>query len=234
MNKLVSIGAAAIVVMAPSTAAEATLSSPTDAHVVFDASGPAGLKIEGTTSDINVAEDSGNVVITVPLANLTTGISLRDHHMREKYLEVPKFPAAILTIPRVALKFPNPGEKVEADAQGTITLHGQSHPVAVHYDTKDDGSALAAHGVFRLNASRFGFSDDDRAASSFLGGGHRRWRRAVSLRGACEGLPVDDPTRLLGVHAVPHRPLRRRRRADGVRARAERSTSSNAVRRRGG
>src|SRR5580698_6245660 len=100
MNKLVSIGAVAIVVTAATTAAEATLSSPTDAHVVFDAAGPAGLKIEGTTSDLNVAEDSGNVVITVPLANLTTGISLRDHHMRDKYLEVPKFPAAVLTIPR--------------------------------------------------------------------------------------------------------------------------------------
>jgi len=150
MNKFISIGAPAIGVMAASTLARAALSSPTDARVVFDAAGPAGMKIEGTTSDLNVAEDSGNVVITVPLANLTTGISLRDHHMRDKYLEVPKFPAAVLTIPRAALKFPNPSEKVEADAQGTITLHGQSRPVSVHYDTKDDGSTLAA--MFRAQA----------------------------------------------------------------------------------
>jgi polyisoprenoid-binding protein YceI len=156
MNKLVSIGALAIGVTAATTAAEAALSSPTDARVVFDASGPAGMKIEGTTSDLNVAEDSGNVVITVSLANLTTGISLRDHHMKEKYLEVAKFPAATLTIPRAALKFPNPGEKVEADAQGTLTMHGQARPVAVHYDTKDDGSTLAAHGAFRVNMNDFG------------------------------------------------------------------------------
>jgi len=158
MNKFISIGAPAIGVMAASTLARAALSSPTDARVVFDAAGPAGMKIEGTTSDINVAEDSGNVVITVPLANLTTGISLRDHHMRDKYLEVPKFPAAVLTIPRAALKFPNPSEKVEADAQGTITLHGQSRPVSVHYDTKDDGSTLAAHGTFRVNMNDFGIT----------------------------------------------------------------------------
>jgi polyisoprenoid-binding protein YceI len=157
MNKLVLIGALAVA-MAASPAVQATLSSPTDARVVFDAAGPAGLKIEGTTSDLSVAEDNGNVVITVPLANLTTGIALRDHHMRDKYLEVPKFPSAILAIPRAVLKFGNPGEKVEGDAQGTITLHGQSRPITVHYDTKDDGSTLAAHGAFRLNMNDFGIT----------------------------------------------------------------------------
>jgi polyisoprenoid-binding protein YceI len=158
MNKLVSIGALAAGVMAASTAAEAMLSSPTDARVVFDAAGPAGMKIEGTTSDLGVTEDGGNIVISVPLANLTTGISLRDHHMRDKYLEVPKFPAATLTIPRVALKFPNPGEKLEADVQGMITLHGQSRSVSVHYDAKDDGSALATHGAFHVNMNDFGIT----------------------------------------------------------------------------
>jgi polyisoprenoid-binding protein YceI len=158
MNRFVSIGVVAIGLMAASASADATLSSPTDSKITFDAAGPAGLKIEGTTSDLNVAEDSGNVVITVPLANLTTGISLRDHHMKEKYLEVPKFPAATLTVPRAALKFPNPGEKAEGDVQATISLHGQSRPLVVHYDAQDAGSALAAHGTFRINMNDFGIT----------------------------------------------------------------------------
>jgi hypothetical protein len=75
-----------------SVAGFAALSSASDAHVSFQASGPAGMKIEGTTPDLTVADDGTNVVVTVPLGNLNTGIALRDHHMKEKYLEVPKFP----------------------------------------------------------------------------------------------------------------------------------------------
>src|SRR5579863_3203967 len=86
--------------------AHATLSGATDSHVSFAASGPAGMSIEGTTSELTVADQGDNIVITVPLANLTTGISLRDRHMRDKYLEVQKFPTATLTVARSALKLP--------------------------------------------------------------------------------------------------------------------------------
>src|ERR1700730_891725 len=80
-----------------STLAHAALSAPTDGHVSFQASGPAGMTIEGTTAVLGLADQGDNIVITVPLANLTTGITLRDRHMKEKYLEVPKYPSATLT-----------------------------------------------------------------------------------------------------------------------------------------
>src|SRR5208283_6245359 len=70
-----------------SAIAHAALSAPTDKHVGFVASGPAGMKIEGTTSDLDLADQGETIVITVPLANLSTGIGLRDRHMKEKYLE---------------------------------------------------------------------------------------------------------------------------------------------------
>ena len=74
------------------TAGHAALSSAKDAHVEFEAAGPAGMKIEGTTTDLNVSTTAGTSSSTVPLANLSTGIALRDQHMKEKYLEVPKYP----------------------------------------------------------------------------------------------------------------------------------------------
>ena len=43
----------------------------------------------GTTSDLTVKDDGKVVRITVPLANLTTKMSLRDKHMKEA-LEVDK------------------------------------------------------------------------------------------------------------------------------------------------
>ena len=150
---VVSIGVCTL-----SSAGYAALSSATDSKVSFEASGPAGMKIDGTTPDLAVTEDGGNVVVTVSLANLTTGIGLRDHHMREKYLEVPKYPVATLTIARSALTFPRGGEPVKADVPGTLQLHGQARPVTVHYDAKAAGNVLDAHGAFHVNMNEFGIT----------------------------------------------------------------------------
>jgi polyisoprenoid-binding protein YceI len=148
---LSSVGLASV-----SALGHAALSSATDSHVTFDALGPAGFKIQGTTTDLSVSEADGNVIVSVPLANLTTGISLRDHHMKEKYLEVPKFPAAVLTVAKSALKLPSAGGQVDADVPGSLALHGQTHPVSVHYSAKGDGTTNSAQGKFHLNMTEFG------------------------------------------------------------------------------
>src|SRR5580693_2415643 len=111
-NTVLCITAACAALAGLATEARAALSSASDSHVTFEGKGPAGFKVTGTTTDLSVAEGDGNVVITVPLANLNTGIDLRDHHMREKYLEVPKYPSAVLTIARSALRVPAGGERV--------------------------------------------------------------------------------------------------------------------------
>jgi polyisoprenoid-binding protein YceI len=140
-----------------SALAEAALSSATDKHVGFVASGPAGMKIEGATPDLDVAEQGENVVITVPLANLSTGIALRDRHMKEKYLEVQKYPSAMLSIGRGALRVPAGGDKVELEVPSTLSLHGQVRPVTVHYEAKrEGGTVVVSRGTFRINMNDFG------------------------------------------------------------------------------
>jgi len=156
-TRLWVIAVSSTVLMA-SAVGHAALSGPADPRVLFQCSGPAGLKIEGTTTELAVAEDGGNVSITVPLANLTTGIALRDRHMKEKYLEVQKFPAATLTMARSAIRFPRSGEPASADAPGTVTIHGQTRPVTVHYDAKSDGASLAVRGSFHINMNEFGIT----------------------------------------------------------------------------
>ncbi len=138
--------------------AHGALSSASASQVGFEAKGPAGFKIDGSTGDLTVSEIGGNVIVTVALGNLNTGIDLRDHHMKEKYLEVPKFPAAILAVPRSGLHMPGVGERIEADVQGALTLHGETRPVSVHYDAKSDGSATVAHGKFHINMNEFGIN----------------------------------------------------------------------------
>ena len=148
--------AASAILFGVSTAGHAALTSASETKVSFVATGPAGLSIEGTTPDLTASEQNGNLVVNVPLANLTTGIGLRDKHMKEKYLEVAKYPSAVLTIARSALKVPAAGAQVEADAPGTLQLHGQSKPVTVHYQAKGEGTGLPTHGKFRINMNDFG------------------------------------------------------------------------------
>jgi polyisoprenoid-binding protein YceI len=152
---IVALGLALFTVSATGNAA---FSSASDGHVTFDAAGPAGFKIEGKTSEVSVSEVNGNVVITVALAHLTTGIDLRDSHMRDKYLEVPKFPTAVLTVARTALQLPAAGAQVEADAPATLTLHGTTRPVTVHYSSKSDGASCQTSGKLHINMNEYGIT----------------------------------------------------------------------------
>jgi polyisoprenoid-binding protein YceI len=154
-RRTLGLAAALLTLTTFSVAGSAAVSGASDSRVGFEVAGPAGLKINGTTTELSATEDSGNVVISVPLGNLTTGISLRDQHMRDKYLEVAKYPAATLILARSALKVPSAGE---ADVPGTLKLHGQSRPVTVHYDTKSDGAAVSTHGRFHINMNDFGIT----------------------------------------------------------------------------
>jgi polyisoprenoid-binding protein YceI len=147
---------AAAMLGAPSNAAgDASMGPATEARVTFVASGPAGLKIEGTTPDLRVSSTDASVVVTVPLANLSTGISLRDRHMKERYLEVGKFPETTLTVVRSQLKVPSKGETLQADVPATLTLHGQSRPVTVHYETRNDG-AISVQGRLHIVMTDYG------------------------------------------------------------------------------
>jgi polyisoprenoid-binding protein YceI len=122
----------------------------------FIAVGPAGLKIVGTTNDGSVTDDGTTLHVAVPLGNLTTGISLRDKHMREKYLQTASYPEASLDVPRSAITFPKSGAEAAADVPAVLHLHGQNKTVSVHYTVKRDGDALHVSGAVHVNMNDFG------------------------------------------------------------------------------
>jgi len=121
----------------------------------FHAGGPAGMSIDGTSSDVNVADDGSTVTITVGLSALTTGISLRDKHMKDA-LETDKYATTTLSVPRGSLKIPAAGASSSGDAGGTMKLHGQSKAVTVHYTAKNDGGVISVTGNTTVNMSDFG------------------------------------------------------------------------------
>lgn len=135
--------------------AAAKLGGASDGHVEFSASGPMGMKIIGKTEKIAVNEDAANVNVVVPLDTVSTGIDLRDRHMKEKYLEVGKFPNAQLTVPRAALKFPA-GGAVTADVDGTMSIHGVTRPVKVHYTATPSAKGIDVNGTTHVNMGEYG------------------------------------------------------------------------------
>ncbi|PYR91661.1 MAG: hypothetical protein DMF84_16140 [Acidobacteria bacterium] len=90
--------------------------------------------------------------LIVDLINLDTGISLRNRHLRNNYLEVqkgPEFAAAKLENIRV--------EKLSGKTtfKGTMTLHGQHHDVSGTADVQQDGKAYRVQATFPLQISAF-------------------------------------------------------------------------------
>ncbi len=153
--RLVPLSAIALAFVVVPVVADAKLAA-NGVESSFTAVGPAGLKIVGTTRDGRVQDDGTTVKVTVPLSNLTTGISLRDKHMREKYLQVGTYPDAELEVARTALSVPKPGAESAADVPGVLRLHGQNKSVTVHYSAKRDGDTMHVNGTVHFNMNDFG------------------------------------------------------------------------------
>jgi polyisoprenoid-binding protein YceI len=82
-----------------------------------------GGKLSGECRPLNKKKGHVECFLSVDLSHLTTGIDLRDSHMRDKYLEVKKHPKAFLNIGSV------PTGDGEYDIQGILTIKGVSKPV---------------------------------------------------------------------------------------------------------
>ncbi len=107
---------------------------------------PAG-SFKGETRDVKgSAQQNGTKVtaqnIVVDLKNISTGISLRDEHTKNKYLEVSKFPTAILVSAT--------GEN--GKGTGIIKIKGIEKPISGTYKIR--GKELDAE--FEIKLSDFG------------------------------------------------------------------------------
>jgi len=97
--------------------------------------------IEGSSSSLSGelrfdeatwAEGTGKIRIS--LSGFTTGLTLRDEDLRDQFFGVDRFPEATLTFTR--LERPSqgalvPGREGQADAVGTLSLHGKEQPVRI-------------------------------------------------------------------------------------------------------
>ena len=106
-------------------------------NVEFHAIGnPGFLRIKGRAAkppkgvlEIRGAEVTGE--ISIDLDSIDTGMSLRNRHMKEKYLETAKYPVARLRLVKLSLPpaFQETSAEFDAPFQATLDVHGTPSPV---------------------------------------------------------------------------------------------------------
>lgn len=148
-----------------SAALAAYARTKTPAAVQFTGVGPGGFKLVGKTAALTLVQDDKTLTVVVPLADLTTGIALRDRHMREKYLEVGKFPDVRLAVPLASLPSPSPGAAVAGELKGMLALHGKEKEIPFKYEASCTAdNVCTAKGGFTINIKEF-----DIAVPTYLG-----------------------------------------------------------------
>lgn len=96
---------------------------------------PGFLKIKGSGGHLGgtLSEEKGKLSgdLEVVLDQFDTGISLRNQHMKEKYLETAKFPKALLSVKDL------PATDGDHEFKAALTLKGVTKPVAGKYKVSD-------------------------------------------------------------------------------------------------
>lgn len=136
MKNAISVFTLLILSTVGTFAQAAKLEAASGSTATFEAVGkPALLKIQGkgatVEGSVDVEAKSATGEFKIDLSKFTTGIETRDSHMKEKYLEVQKFPNAILKVESVVLPEGwKPGTEVkDAVFKGQLTLKDVARPI---------------------------------------------------------------------------------------------------------
>ena len=152
MKAILFVAAIAVI---PAGFAFAELAIDGKSKVGFKATGPGGLKINGKGTEISVTETGEAIVFSVDMNKVSTGIKLRDSHMREKYVETDKFPNAEMEIPKGGLDFPDSGTK-SGKVKVTFKAHGQEQETELSYKIKKVKDGYQIEGDFPYNTEQLG------------------------------------------------------------------------------
>ena len=129
------------------TGGDVTVVCPMTIGGTFEAKTTA---VTGTVTPVNGGALKGT--LAVELVKLETGISLRDRHLRQNYLEVQKGPDfSVAKLDNIKVER-LPGKTT---FKGTLTLHGQQREVSGTADVQQDGKAYRVAASFPLLISSF-------------------------------------------------------------------------------
>lgn len=123
---------------------------------------PAFLKIKGEakgpTGAVEKKGDVWTAEFQFDLSTLDTGISLRNEHMKDKYLEVGKHPKAKLQIAKLDLPAdwtPTTALSKEIPFDGELEMHGVKKPVKGTAQVSSGAAGASVNAKFQLAITDF-------------------------------------------------------------------------------
>jgi polyisoprenoid-binding protein YceI len=130
-------------------------------EIIFLAVGkPAMIKIKGIAhapiTKVKITNNKMSVESNLALDDLDTGIGLRDEHMKEEYLEVKKFPTALLKIEKIILPLgfeAKPSGIKDKSFEGKLTLHGKERKIEGTFSLNESLELIAK---FNIKLTDFG------------------------------------------------------------------------------
>lgn len=126
-----------------------------DCKVEFKAeASPGFFKFEGKGGKIlgKLVDNKGKVSgeLTVSLADFDTDNETRNSHMKDKYLNVAKFPVATLKVSGL------PSTDGDHKLIGLLTLHGKKSEITGDYTLKTEGKSRKLRATFKIDVTKFG------------------------------------------------------------------------------
>ena len=115
------------------------------------------LKVKGSFKAIEgswVTDSEGTTTgaLVIDAASVDTGMKKRDEHLKTAdFFEIEKFPTFTYTITGVT-----PAADGTFAVAGTLTVHGQTRPLAVVATVSQAGGTATVHGVADLDRSQWG------------------------------------------------------------------------------
>lgn len=148
---ITTFGLSSFATTTPAATAGKTMTIETGKVEFLAVGKPSFLKVKGEgvtpTGTMTVTNDKASGEFSFDLTKLSTGIEMRDEHMKEKYLEVGKHPKAIVRFKDVEVK--------DGAAKGAIPaeleLHGQKKPITMDAELKNG----KATGKFKIKLSDY-------------------------------------------------------------------------------
>jgi len=122
-------------------------------NVEFVAKGfPSFIKINGVSTKVDGTlkkdKDLLSGTFKLDLSSLSTGMELRDDHMKNKYLEVGKYPTAILTL--TPFKLEDSGT-----AKGVLKLHNVEKEIEIEYESSQNQNSISVETKLNLVLNDF-------------------------------------------------------------------------------
>ena len=152
---LAAVAMAAVLVPSAARADEALRVTSAEVTVTCPLTIGGSFEAKTTAMSGSVTPDSNGAVkgtFVVELMKLETGISLRDRHLRNNYLEVQKgADFAVAKFENIKI------QKLSGKTtfSGTLTLHGQQREIAGTAELQQDGKAYKVDANFPLKISAF-------------------------------------------------------------------------------